>query len=67
LPAEKGVGTKAVSTVNTTQRLHGLDFLRASMMLLGIVLHGAQMYMTMQLGFAQWTALPQRIARLKYY
>lgn len=35
----------------THQRLHGLDFLRASMMLLGIVLHGAQMYMTMHLGF----------------
>lgn len=33
------------------QRLHGLDFLRATMMLLGIVLHGAQMYMTMRLGF----------------
>lgn len=34
-----------------TQRLHGLDFLRASMMLLGIVLHGAQMYMTMNVAF----------------
>lgn len=33
------------------QRLHGLDFLRALMMMLGIVLHGAQMYMTMNLGF----------------
>ena len=33
------------------QRLHGLDFLRALMMMLGIVLHGAQMYMTMSLGF----------------
>jgi len=32
-------------------RLHGLDLLRALMMLLGIVLHGAQMYMTMELGF----------------
>lgn len=32
-------------------RLHGLDLLRAVMMLLGIVLHGAQMYMTMELGF----------------
>lgn len=32
-------------------RLHGLDFLRALMMSLGIVLHGAQMYMTMYLGF----------------
>ena len=30
-------------------RLHGLDLLRAVMMLLGIVLHGAQMYMTMEL------------------
>jgi len=37
--------------VNGAQRLHGLDFLRGSMMLLGIVLHGAQMYMTMHLGF----------------
>lgn len=33
------------------QRLHGLDFLRALMMLLGIVLHGAQMYMNLGLGF----------------
>lgn len=33
------------------QRLHGLDFLRALMMMLGIVLHGSQMYMTMHLGF----------------
>lgn len=32
-------------------RLHGLDFLRALMMTLGIMLHGAQMYMTMHLGF----------------
>lgn len=39
----------------TDQRLHGLDFLRALMMLLGIVLHGAQMYMTMQLGFDYYT------------
>ncbi|MDX1734771.1 MAG: acyltransferase family protein [Halioglobus sp.] len=37
--------------MTAAQRLHGLDFLRASMMLLGIVLHGAQMYMTMHLGF----------------
>ncbi|MEH6607910.1 MAG: acyltransferase family protein [Halioglobus sp.] len=29
------------------QRLHGLDFLRALMMLLGVVLHTAQMYMTL--------------------
>jgi glucan biosynthesis protein C len=31
----------------TEQRLHGLDFLRALMMLLGVVLHTAQMYMTL--------------------
>lgn len=37
--------------LSASQRLHGLDFLRGSMMLLGIVLHGAQMYMTMDLGF----------------
>ena len=37
--------------LSATQRLHGLDFLRASMMLLGIVLHGAQMYMTMNVAF----------------
>ena len=39
------------STTLTDTRLHGLDFLRALMMTLGIVLHGAQMYMTMHLGF----------------
>lgn len=34
-----------------SQRLHGLDFLRALMMLLGIVIHGGQIYSTMNLGF----------------
>lgn len=33
------------------QRLHSLDFLRALMMLLGIVIHSGQIYMTMKLGF----------------
>lgn len=37
--------------MQAAQRLHGLDFLRGSMMLLGIALHGGQMYMTMTVGF----------------
>ncbi len=35
--------------VVTDQRLHGLDFLRALMMSLGVVLHSAQMYMTLDI------------------
>jgi glucan biosynthesis protein C len=31
--------------MSSTRRLHGLDFLRALMMSLGLVLHSAQMYM----------------------
>ncbi len=37
--------------MDASQRLHGLDFLRALMMLLGIVIHGGQIYSTMNLGF----------------
>lgn len=37
-----------------TDRLHGLDFLRALMMSLGIVLHSAQMYLTMPLVDYYW-------------
>lgn len=33
--------------IPTTNRLHGLDFLRAVMMSLGVVLHTSQQYMTM--------------------
>ena len=36
------------------QRLHGLDFLRALMMLLGVVLHSAQLYLTMPIIDYYW-------------
>ncbi|ARN73193.1 acyltransferase family protein [Oceanicoccus sagamiensis] len=36
-------------TLASDQRLHGLDFLRALMMSLGVVLHSAQMYMTLDI------------------
>lgn len=38
----------------TGQRLHGLDFLRALMMALGLVLHSAQMYLTMPIVDYYW-------------
>jgi len=36
------------------QRFHGLDFLRATMMLLGVVLHSAQLYLTMPIIDYYW-------------
>lgn len=37
-----------------TARLHGLDFLRALMMMLGVVLHAAQMYLTLPIVDYYW-------------
>ncbi|MEM9495514.1 MAG: acyltransferase family protein [Pseudomonadota bacterium] len=39
---------------NATGRLHGLDFLRALMMSLGVVLHTAQLYLTMPIVDYYW-------------
>lgn len=41
---DKNFKYKMTDTLNQS-RLHGLDFLRAIMMMLGVVLHAAQMYM----------------------
>ncbi|WP_179957542.1 acyltransferase family protein [Exilibacterium tricleocarpae] len=44
-----GTNKDASGSDHIGQRLHGLDFLRAVMMSLGVVLHSAQLYLTMDM------------------
>jgi Acyltransferase family len=51
---QAGEMTETQTAAKTHQRLHGLDFLRALMMSLGVVLHGAQLYLTIPIIDYYW-------------
>jgi hypothetical protein len=48
---------KTAKTETSHERLHGLDFLRAAMMTLGVVLHAAQIYVTMPIADYYWDSM----------